>query len=201
MAALGGFGGASAGQGGAAAVSPPVPGSRDSFVNLHPYIDVDRSAVLNADSSTTLKSILGVNPGILRSDSDTDPEMILVVQFREAVKLRGLKLLANEVKSDADIEASAPATIKLFLHRPNYSFSDCESEEATETVTLTPAQVQSGEEVKLKFVKWQNVTNLTMFISSNQEDSPVTFLNQLDFVGQVVAGFNMKQLKDLSKEE
>lgn len=157
--------------------------------------------MLNADPKTSLKSILGVSPGILRSDVDVDPELIIVINFREAVKLRGMRVLATEAKDDSDTaEASAPKTVKLFLNKPHHSFSECAAEEPTETLTLTPAQLASGEELRLKFVKFQNVLSLTIFIESNQSGSNQTFLNQLQFVGLPKEGTNMKELKKIEHD-
>jgi hypothetical protein len=104
-------------------------------------------------------------------DIDLDHELILVVAFREAIKLRGIKFLATEAKTDGDADASAPQSVKVFLHRPHYSFSKCEAEEATENITLTPKQVESGEEVRVKYVKFQNVSSLTIFLQKNQDDT------------------------------
>lgn len=140
-------------------------------INLQPFIDMDASQVLNSDPSTNLRSILGVSPGILRSDVTIDPELILVVHFRESVKLRGIKLTASEAKFDGDDECSGPSVLKLFLHRPHYSFNECASETPTEAITLTKQQIEKGEEIRLKFVKWQNVTSLTIFIEKNQEEA------------------------------
>lgn len=179
--------------------SPVVQvGQHDDFINLQSYIDIDRSQVLNVDASTTLKSILGVTPGILRSDSDVDSELILVINFRESIKLRGMKFLATESKSNSDLDASGPSTVKIFLNRPNYSFSECSSEVPTETLQLNMNQLKGEEEIKVKFVHFQNVNSITIFISSNQGDEPITFLNQLQFIGTVVSGTNMKNLKAIS---
>ena len=120
---------------------------------------------MNADSQTNLRSVIGLTPGILRSDADIDHELIIVVQFNQSVKLRGVRFLATESKSDDDsTEASGPAQVKLFLQRPNYSFADCEAEEPTETINLTKEQIQTGEEVRVKFVKVSKTGNLFMLM-------------------------------------
>jgi hypothetical protein len=119
-----------------------------------------------------VKSILGPSSGVLRSDTESDAQLIIVVTFREGVKLRGIRFLATEAKTEQEAESSGPAVVKLFLGRPNYSFSDCEAERPTDVLKLTKAQIESGEEVKVQYVKFSgNVTSLTLFIESNQEDS------------------------------
>lgn len=192
---------AAGGAGGSPNLASPTPvGAQESMINLLPYIDVARSQVLNADPKTQLRSVLSLTAGVLRSDEDVDQELLLVVQFNETVKLRGIRITATESKSDSDADASGPAVMKLFLHRPSYSFADCESEEPTETINLTPEQLKGEQEVKVKFVKFQSVNDLTIFIPSNQDDTPVTFLNKLEFIGTVVGGTNMSELKKIEHD-
>src|SRR5687768_11988470 len=89
--------------GGSEPVGPSAPpGQTDSMVDLSSIVDEGASQVLNADPKTYLRSILGLGPGILRSDPSVDAELLLVVHFREAVKLRGIRILATEAKYDGD---------------------------------------------------------------------------------------------------
>ena len=112
------------------------------------------------------------------------------------MKIRGVRIQASEAKSDNDaVECSAPKTVKIFLNRPHYSFAECASETPTETLQLTPEQVASGEEVRIKFVKFQSVQSLTIFVESNQDDAAVTFLNSLQFVGVPLEATKMANLK------
>jgi hypothetical protein len=177
-------------------------GQQDQMIDLSSFVDESSSQVLNADAATNLRSVLGASPGVLRSDADIDPELLIVVNFREPVKLRGLRLLASEsrLEGDAAESASGPATLKLFLSRPHYSFQDCASEKPTETVQLSAAQIAEGQEVRLKYVLFQNVSSLTIFVEKNQKDSEVTFLNQLQFIGAPLAATNMKELKKIEHE-
>jgi len=122
------------------------PGQQDDMIELSTYVDESSSQVLNADASTNLKSILGLQPGILRSDSDVDSELLLAINFREAVKLRGFSIEATEAKSDGDADCSGPKVCKLFINRPHAGFAECAAETPTELITLTPAQLAGTEE-------------------------------------------------------
>jgi hypothetical protein len=164
-------------------------------INLQSYLDVRSSQVLNADAKTNLASVLSVTEGVLRSDVDIDHELIIVVSFTEAVKIRGVRLKATEAKSDGEDDASGPKTVKLFREKPHLGFNECHDDKPTELLTFTKEQLTSGEEIRVKFALFQNVTSLTIFIATNQDDTPVTFLNQLSFVGSVVAGTKMGELK------
>jgi hypothetical protein len=56
------------------------------------------------------------------------------------------------------------------------------------------------QEIKLKFVKYQNVLSVTLFFPDNQDDAPVTYLNKLDFFGQPIAGTKMQELKKIEHD-
>jgi len=56
------------------------------------------------------------------------------------------------------------------------------------------------QEIKLKFVKYQNVLSVTLFFPDNQDDAPVTYINKLDFFGQPIAGTKMQELKKIEHD-
>lgn len=55
----------------------------------------------------------------------------------------------------------------MFVNKKNMDFSDAESNEPTQALTLTNAQA-NGEAVPLKFVNFQNVVSLTVKMNSSQ---------------------------------
>lgn len=134
-------------------------------------VNVASSQVLNADVKTPLSSVLGVTPGLLRSDEDTDPELVVVVNFSEAVRLRSIKFVATEARTEGDVDASGPRTVKIFRDKPNYTFSDCASETPTETLQLTAKQIAGTEEISLKLAKFTSLHSLTIFVENNQDDT------------------------------
>jgi hypothetical protein len=66
---------------------------------------------------------------------------------------------------------------------------------STQDITLTPAQLDSGELIPLKFVKFQNVQNLQLFMRDNQEGEEVTVVDQLHIIGCPIDATNMKDFK------
>ena len=151
--------------------------------------------------------------GVLRSDSSVDPQLLIKLSFREPVKLRGFKLLSTASSSTASTASSAsvqsenpdtgatesaPRTIKLFVNSPNLSFADADGGvSATESIVLSAADVSGEREVKLKFVKYQNVTGLTLLVEDNMDESEVTVINRLDVIGATIAGMNVNDLKKI----
>lgn len=59
---------------------------------------------------------------------------------------------------------------------------------------LTPGQLD-GSPVTLKFVKFQNVTNLQFFVKDNQSGGDVTQIDYLGVIGSVIGATNMNEFK------
>ena len=155
----------------------------------------------------SLQSIL-TGTGLLRSDSSVDPQLLLKLSFREPVKLRGFKLLStagttSSAAASASIQSesadgateSAPKTVKLYVNSPNLSFADTDSTPPTETIVLGREEVGGEREVKVKFVKYQSVTGLTLLVEDNADDSEVTVIHRLELIGAPIAGMNVNELK------
>ena len=68
----------------------------------------------------------------------------------------------------------APSSLKLFVNRPNVGFDEAESEPGTQQLQLDEADVLEGKPIALKYVLFQKVQSLTVFIESNFEDEDVT---------------------------
>ena len=159
-------------------------------------------------TSISVQSIL-TGTGVLRSDASVDPQLLIKLSFREPVKLRGLKLLstASTASTSASVQSenpdgnteSAPKTLKLYVNSPNLSFADTDSTPPTETIVVGREEVGGEREVKVKFVKYQNVTGLTILVEDNQDDSDVTVIQRLELIGATIAGMNVNELKKVDE--
>jgi len=178
----------SCGGGIASDTGPPVTcGQKESMVNLYEYINFDKVACLNSDSKTPAKSILQ-GEGKLRSD--VDEQLLIVIPFREQVKIRGIRIKAVP-SNDGE---SGPKKIRMFIDRDSLTFDDAESTTSVQELKLDSKSLD-GREIKVDFVKFQAVPSLTLFITSNVGDTEVTVLNRLEFVGCPRQGTNMNNLK------
>jgi len=170
-------------------------------VNLATYVDTEHVHVVNGcrRANEYLRGILSdvrTGTSALTSDKESDHQMIIVVPFLEAVKVRSMRV--NFVKSQrGSDEESGPKDVHIFIDRPNYSFQDVDGAAAVQDLSIQPRQLETttGEGVALKFVKFQNVHALTLFIETNQDDSDVTAIHSLQFWGEPIAGTDMKNLK------
>jgi hypothetical protein len=74
-----------------------------------------------------------------------------------------------------------------------------DSVQSVETIVFSPEQVQKETFVGLRFVKYQNVHSLCIFIQDNQDDDDVTVLERLILFGQPIEA--TKNISELTKND
>lgn len=131
-------------------------------------------------------------------ESDCDEQLLISIGFKQAVKIHSICFGGAVSKDDAP-DGSPPKTVKLFVnHAGSLDFDDVESTASVQTLELTPEQVKEGSPVELRYVKFQNVTKLTLFVADNQEDSETTVLSMLQLIGTPRDKTDMKEFKRVS---
>jgi len=124
-------------------------------------------------------------------ESDADEQLLMTIAFKTKVKLHSICV--------AGPGGCAPKMVKLFANRTGLSFEDAESANAEHELELTPETL--GTRIDLKFVKFQSVDTVTVFVGSNQDDEESTALSLLKFWGCEVAGTNMGEFKRVVGEK
>ncbi|RCH85605.1 Thioredoxin-like protein 1 [Rhizopus stolonifer] len=162
-----------------------IPGHND----LTSYITGNQVDALNQQTENNVKNILQENDSYL--ESDVDEQLIVNIPFNQPVKIHSLKIKVPNT-------ANAPKTIKLYTNRQALGFDDADSTSETQTIELSPKDFEEDAVVNLRFVKYQNVTHITLFVVDNQEEEETTMIQQLIFIGTPVEATNMN---DLNKEE
>ena len=102
---------------------------------------------------------------------------MLYIEFQDPVKLYSLNLVAPP--SD-----QAPRVIKLFVNRANLSFSDGADVEPMQMIELEAEDLLPAHDVELRFVKFQCVKNITLFVETNN-GADETVISSLKFFGTV----------------
>jgi hypothetical protein len=134
----------------------------------------------------------GASETYLQSDPETDNQLLISVGFRDPVKISAINL-----KVPAGAEDSRPSKIKIFLGRDNsLDFDEAESRIATQEFE----EVVLGQEMPVKFVKFQNVSNITIFVpgsaKGDTDDTDIpTKISLLQFIGCPAAKCDMKDFK------
>lgn len=147
-------------------------------INLKSYIaQVD---CLNQQTANTMKKMMD-GKGWL--ESDVDEQLMISISFNQPVKLHSLKISNTKEHSD-----QAPKTIKTFINQPALpSFEQGESGPNVEVLT------NSGDMISLKYVRYQSVHQLTLFVVDNQTDAETTIIDSLVLYGTPVETTNMKE--------
>lgn len=176
-----------------------------SSVNLGGHSDITEFITtrqvecLNQSEAHTVASIFTKDTSTYL-ESDVDEQLIINIPFNQAVKLHTVKIVAHADK--------APKTLKTYVNRPStLSFDEADSTDPTEILTLssssyTPVSSSNPNLVQatlpLRFVKYQSVHGVTLFIENNIGDAETTTVCQVVFYGSPIE--STKALSELKKE-
>jgi hypothetical protein len=156
------------------------------LMDLSLFVLKDMSECLNEDDEHNLKKCFG--DGYLASDCDE--QLIISIQFNQAVKVHSILM-----KAPAD---HGPKTVKLFINQPNLSFDQLSSTVAVQEIEIDPKDLTEEKMINLRFVKFQNVQNMVMFVVDNQSGSERTVIQDLKFIGAPILTTKMDEFKRIS---
>lgn len=132
----------------------PVVGHDD----LRDFIQTAQVECLNESPSHTKAAIFTDDGSYLQSDCDE--QLLLTIPLSQNVKIHSLR-----IKGPGD--GSAPRDVKLFVNRPNLGFDEAEAEAGVQDLALSASDATAGNLVTLKFVRFQNVSALTVCRTSD----------------------------------
>ncbi|XP_064596138.1 thioredoxin-like protein 1 [Liolophura sinensis] len=160
----------------------PVKGHGD----LNSFLNKSGCECLNESDDHPFTHAITQKGGYL--ESDCDEQLIIHMAFNQAVKLHSLQLLAPEDKG--------PKTIKIFINQPHtLDFDQCENMEPLQKFDLTPDDMKEGATIGLRYVKYQNVQTVTIFVKDNQKGTETTQIDYIAFIGSPVSTTNMSDFK------
>lgn len=159
--------------------------------SLDEFIEKATLECLNQDETHPVANAFQPNRDlVLQSDPSVDHQMIIKVTFRQPVKLSSIRIIGNSQ------DETAPQTVKVFQGKNHMGFQEAEEEEPTQELTFTAADVDKGEPVPVRFVKFQSVQSLQIFVAANF-GSNVTRVHRLEFLGQPAQAMDMKDFKPI----
>lgn len=160
-----------------------VPG----YADLHQFLVSAGCNCLNESDENTHKNVFTDDAKYL--ESDCDEQLMLTITFNQPVKVHSLK-----IRAPAD--GTAPKTVKIFMNQPNeVDFDSGERMEGVQKLVLEPEDVTGEKVIPLRFVKFQNVSNLVVFVVDNQGGDEVTKLEYLKIFGIPCNATNMGDFK------
>lgn len=157
----------------------------DQLLNQH----ITDMECLNEHSDFTVQNLFQNSDSVLKSD--VDQQLMIKVQFRNPVKISGFRFYGCDAES-------IPTEVKVFTNRPNIGFGEADDTPATQDLCLDVTQCNIGAKkdciVPVKFVKFQNVNDLQIFVSENG-GADVTCLKYLEIFGTMGESSNIADWK------
>ncbi|CAD5208645.1 unnamed protein product [Bursaphelenchus xylophilus] len=154
----------------------PVPGQSD----LGTFIDKSGVECLNEDDSKNIQGLLG---GRSELRSDCDEQLIINIPFVSPVKIHSIEIRGKGDHGPKDVKVFANVTTTL-------DFDNAQNAEPIQNLNFEADSLQN-----LKFVKFQNVKNIQLFIANNKGDHDVTIIEDLRLYGQVLGQTQMTDFK------
>ncbi|KAI9229510.1 MAG: PITH domain-containing protein [Piptocephalis tieghemiana] len=191
---------------------------------VNKWITKDQISALNAqEGKSPLRQIVASQEEAEEGaflQSDVDEQIILHFPFGQTIKLHSLSLsipedvhspLRNYVSSSLPPSLSffpilvgkisqGPKTIKLYANRLSLSFEEALDIEPTQTLHLKEKDLVDSLVIPLRFVKFQSVNDLVVFIEDNQNGEETSVLKRIEFYGSPVNTTDMSQLSAQSKQ-
>nr|GMC80478.1 PITH domain-containing protein At3g04780 [Ipomoea batatas] len=146
-------------------------------VDLLDFIDWSGVECLNQNSSHSLSNALKQgyreDEG-LNLESDADEQLLIYIPFNQVIKLHSIVVKGPEEEG--------PKTVKLFANREHMGFSNVNDFPPSDMAELSVDNLK-GKPVTLKYVKFQNVRSVTIFIEDNQSGTDITKVQKILLYG------------------
>ena len=121
-------------------------------------------------------------------ESDADEELMIQLKFMSAVKISAIRIEGKD-------KDSAPSVVRLFVNKTGLDFDSAKDEKPTQEIELSPSDVAPGaaKPKETRFVLFQNVSTLGIFIGANQGDEETTALKSLMILGEPIQQSGLKR--------
>ncbi|KAH8167826.1 hypothetical protein CIB48_g449 [Xylaria polymorpha] len=209
-----GSSGSGSGSGGLAWRGADLP---RGYTDISDVADVRGLELLNADTDFSVRTLfnkskpssLGKNPSTGDEkdwvESDTDEQLLLFIPFNSASKLHTIQITSlPPTDSDDDEDAPMrPKTIKLFTNRPhNLGFDEADDIDPTQTIEIGDSDWNSNgtANLPLRFVRFQNITSLVIFVVDGDSDSDKVRLDRVRLIGESGEKREMGKLEKIGDE-
>jgi hypothetical protein len=143
-------------------------------------------------------------------ESDTDEQLMLYIPFQATLKIHTLHITslppAKSDDDDDDDEAPLrPKTLHLYTNSAhNLGFEEADDIPATQKIELSPSDWDADTgtaKVELRFVKFQNVTSLVVFVVDGEGEGEKTRIDRLRIVGESGEKREMGKLEKIGDDD
>lgn len=139
-------------------------------------------------------------------ESDTDEQMMLFMPFQSTLKLHTLHITSLPPSDGDDDETPGrPRTLQLYTNRSHtLGFDEADGEPATQKIELSEDSwdKETGTaKVELRFVKFQNISSLVIFVVDGDGDGEKTRIDRLRLIGDAGEKKAMGKLEKFGDEQ
>lgn len=142
-------------------------------------------------------------------ESDVDEQLMLYVPFTSTLKIHTLQITSLPPKSDDDDDDDEapvrPKTIRLYTNRQhNLGFEEAEDIAPTQEFELKPSDWDESTgtaKLELRFVKFQNVYSLVVFVVDGENDGEKTRIDRVKIIGESGEKREMGKLEKVGGDE
>ncbi|CAI6341453.1 unnamed protein product [Periconia digitata] len=224
--ASGGFGEAS-GSGGSGGGGWRGAGLPRGYTDVTDQVDVRGLDLLNSDGDfggvrtlfeTTQPSTLAAGKGKAAAtgsdakkdwvESDVDEQLMLYVPFTSTLKVHTIHITSNPTAGDDEDEDEVPLrpkTIHLYINKQhNLGFEEAEDIQATQSFELKPSDWDdktATAKLELRFVKFQNVSSLVLFVADGEGDGEKTRIDRIRIIGETGEKRDMGKLEKVGQDD
>lgn len=162
--------------------STPVSSGQEG--SLRSLIDVEKSHVLNATPTSSIKTLLRPSFAGATVDSLNGPKILLYIALTQPVNVKSIK-----VSVPIKYRESAPSRIHIGTNvaaSAAYDMLALARAETVQSFTIYSDDYSSSSgttELSLKQNKFKNVTSVTVMVDANVSDGQVTRLSQVELFG------------------
>ncbi|KAE9966275.1 hypothetical protein EG328_009031 [Venturia inaequalis] len=140
-------------------------------------------------------------------ETDTDAQLMFFVPFTSTLKLHTVQITSLPPPADEDDDEAPvrPKTIHFYTNRAhNLGFEEAEDIPATQTVELSPSdwdEETGTAKIELRFVKFQNITSIVIFVVDGENDSEKTRIDRIKLIGESGEKREMGKLEKIGDDQ
>jgi len=123
-------------------------------------------------------------------ESDTDEQLMLFTPFQSTLKIHSIQITSQppQPRDEDDDAPTRPKVIRLYTNRPHIlGFDEADDVQATQEITLSEKDWDDNTgtaRVELRFVKFQNVSSLVVFVVESEGASDRVRIDRIRIIGE-----------------
>lgn len=138
-------------------------------------------------------------------ESDVDEQLMLYVPFTSTLKVHTVQITSLPPDDDDDEVPLRPKTIHLYTNKQhNLGFEEAEDIAPTQSFELSASdwdQSTGTAKLELRFVKFQNISSMVLFVVDGDGDGEKTRIDRIRFIGETGEKRDMGKLEKVGHDD